>query len=127
MALAPTPSFEPKPSAAVNGLNAVAAATLWGALLGPYLYPLGASLGLWQSLSRASSSCGDDPADFTMTGAGALVGLALGAVIIGLQLRYGRGRAGIVRVGGKRQQHGERGTGNGMFAMGDVPGSFHVV
>jgi uncharacterized membrane protein YphA (DoxX/SURF4 family) len=93
MALAPTPSFEPKPSAAVNGLNAVAAATLWGALLGQYLYPVGASLGLWHTLSRTSSSCGDDPADFFMTGAGAVAGLVLGSAITGLQLRYHRGRA----------------------------------
>jgi uncharacterized membrane protein YphA (DoxX/SURF4 family) len=93
MAAAPTPSLETTPSALASGLNAVAAATLWGALLGPYLYPLGAELGLWQALGHASSSCGDDPADFIMTGAGAVVGLALGAAIIGLQVRYRRGRA----------------------------------
>jgi hypothetical protein len=93
MASPPTPSFTSESLAAANGLNALAATTLWGALLGPYLYPLGASLGLWHELSRASSSCGDDPADFTMTGVGAVVGIALGAAIIGLQLRYRRGQA----------------------------------
>jgi hypothetical protein len=93
MAFAPTPSFEPKRSALASGLNTVAAASLWGALLGPYLYPVGASLGLWHTLSRASSSCGDDPTDFIMSGAGAAVGWVLGTAILGLQLRFDRGRA----------------------------------
>jgi len=89
----------PPPSPTAAALNAVAASTLIGALLGPILYPLGASLGLWQELVRVASSGGDAPADFVMTGLGALVGSITGIVMATVQLRWGRGRAfGAVAV-----------------------------
>ncbi|GAA4350121.1 hypothetical protein GCM10023185_07550 [Hymenobacter saemangeumensis] len=89
----------PPPSPAAAALNAVAASALIGALLGPVLYPLGASAGLWQELARTASSSGDAPADFVMAGLGALVGGVAGAVVAAAQLRLGRGRAfGAVAV-----------------------------
>lgn len=83
----------------VPALNALAAATLWGALLGPIFYPLGASLGLWPALTRLNGTCGDDPADFTMVGTGAALGLLVGGAVVAWQLRRGRGHAfGAVAV-----------------------------
>ncbi|MGI4869849.1 MAG: hypothetical protein ACRYFX_01585 [Janthinobacterium lividum] len=89
----------PAPSASAAALNTVAAIALWGSLLVPFLYPLGASLGLWHALPRPESSCGDAPADFVMVGLGAGLGLALDVVLVGLQVRWGRGRSfGVVVV-----------------------------
>jgi len=83
----------------IPALNALGAATLWGALLGSVLYPLGASLGLWPALVRQNGTCGDDPADFTMAGTGAAIGLLVGGAVVAWQLRRGRGRAfGAVAV-----------------------------
>ena len=80
-------------SPVVATLNTLAAATLWGTILGPVLYPIGASLGLWHELLRVASSCGDDPVDFTVAKLGAAAGAIVGLVLVAGQWRYGRGRA----------------------------------
>lgn len=78
----PHANAPPSSPPAVAALNALAAA-LWGAVLAPVVYPLGADLGLWHELARPASTCGDQPADFLM----------VGAAVVGVQWRFSRGRA----------------------------------
>lgn len=88
----------PSPTRVTLPLNTFAAAVLWGALLGHWLYPLGAFAGLWPPL-LAPGTKGDYPLDssttiFIMVGVGATLGGIVGLLAIAGQLRWGWSRRG---------------------------------
>ncbi|WP_201981735.1 hypothetical protein [Hymenobacter rubidus] len=92
-------SRNPLPS--ISLVNTLVAAMLWGALLGHWLYPLGAHLGLWPALLSPGTK-GNYPLDssttiFTMVETGTALGGIAGLIAVAGQL-WGRWPSSVVKI-----------------------------